>query len=194
MEQPLFVFFFFFLVLVSSCWSWNVPEFCLGKQCPVFKTVNSQPLFEERQYEATDWISTRAEARSREAFLRARSTLDSYCTEHANVKVATDTWPVLAIATGEEDSGEQFLCWFIDPDQTIPENTPPQIPVRHVPTSTVYVRTFNGLPSLENFEKNAAELRKALRNAGRAFDEQTYGVAAYGFLTNLKQEIWIWAV
>ncbi|KAG7512238.1 hypothetical protein JOB18_024021 [Solea senegalensis] len=191
MEQPRFV--FFFLALVSPCWSWNVPEFCFGKQCPAFKTVNSQPLFEERHYEATDWITTRAQARSREAFIRARSTLDSYCTAHANLKAATDTWPVLAIATGEEDSGEQFLCWFIDPRQTIPEIPHPQIQVQHLPTSTVYVRTFIDLPSLENFEKNAAELRQALRNAGKAFDEEKYGVAAYGFLTNLRQEIWIWA-
>ncbi|XP_074531639.1 uncharacterized protein LOC141794909 isoform X3 [Halichoeres trimaculatus] len=130
--------------------------------------------YEERYYEATDWISTRIENNDPWA---AHSRLKDYTKrqEERGFKLAVDAWPVLIT---ERPDG-RYMSWFLPPGTIKPENNDPYVKLESRPAGIIYVRIFGGTPSLETAEQNIELLQMALKKAMKDFDHNSYSGASF---------------
>ncbi|KAM6997069.1 heme-binding protein 2-like [Tautogolabrus adspersus] len=183
MEQPLVL--LVSLLLVSFC---SGQEFCHEKNCPHVTSVEKNNDYEERLYEATDWITTKVENNDLWA---AHLKLKDYCQrqKEAGFKFPVDSWPVLIT----EDPNGRNLSWFVPPGTRKPENPDALVTLQTRPAGTVYVRVFGGTPSVEKGEENKELLRKALDDAKKDYDHNSCSGAGYEpFLYPVHHnEIWI---
>ncbi|XP_065815588.1 heme-binding protein 2-like [Labrus bergylta] len=183
MEQPLVL--LGSLLLVSFC---SGHDFCRENNCPNFTSVEKTNDYEERLYEATDWITTEVEHNN---LFAAHLKLKDYCQrqKEAGYTLPVDTWPVLIT----ENTNGNYLSWFVPSGTRKPETPDALVTLQTRPAGTVYVRLFGGTPSLEKGEENKASLRKALDEAGKEYDHNSYSGAGYEpFLNPIHHnEIWI---
>ncbi|XP_040905567.1 heme-binding protein 2-like [Toxotes jaculatrix] len=197
MEQPLPVLVALILVLVCEGHAWTAPDFCHQQQCPQYKLVATNQDFEERLYVATDWITTKIESAMDGDVMAASSRLKDYCQRQkdAGYEIPVDSWPALITITEGGDGPDLSMSWFLPPGTTKPENTDPSVKLQSRPEATVYVRVFDGAPSIRSGQDNMEMLREALNKAGKSFDPHTYTGAGYDPYLSLHHhnEIWIYA-
>ncbi|KAF0027656.1 hypothetical protein F2P81_020397 [Scophthalmus maximus] len=183
------------LVLVSLCKGWPAPNFCHQKPCPEYQLVGANQDFEERRYVDIDLITTTVDDQTPAALMAARSRLESYrqSQKKAGYEIPSDTWPGMITVTEGEGDPHLSYSWFLPPGTARTNSTDPSVAVQTRPGATVYVRVFGELPSIESGRKNAALLRAALGQAGKAFDQHTYTGAGYDGYFSLwhHNEIWI---
>ncbi|KAM8859822.1 heme-binding protein 2-like [Spinachia spinachia] len=173
------------LVLVSLCGGqdWIPPPFCHGK-CPPFRVVEMHQDFEERLYAPAKWLTTQMGGATIRDLLAAKSRLE---------KVATDdnTWPVLINSTSGIDLSYSY---FVPPDSTLSESTDASVTLQSRPEVTVYVRSYDGTPSIERGQNNRQTLYDALIKAGKiGGDANTYTWAGYDSYWSFTHhnEVWI---
>ncbi|XP_074531638.1 uncharacterized protein LOC141794909 isoform X2 [Halichoeres trimaculatus] len=159
------------LLLASFC---KGQILCKENNCPHFTLMDKTEDYEERYYEATDWISTRIENNDPWA---AHSRLKDYTKrqEERGFKLAVDAWPVLIT---ERPDG-RYMSWFLPPGTIKPENNDPYVKLESRPAGIIYVRIFGGTPSLETAEQNIELLQMALKKAMKDFDHNSYSGASF---------------
>ncbi|XP_070697253.1 heme-binding protein soul2 [Pempheris klunzingeri] len=191
MEQPLLL--LLPLVLLSFCsgQDWTPPDFCHQKKCPQYTLIEQHQDFEERHYVASDWITTKIESTTSSSLMSARSRLKEYCERQrdAGHEISDDTWPVLITNRGDQHLS---LSWFVPPGTTKPENTD-EVTLTSKPEGTVYVKVFDGIPSIESGQENMEKLWIALGKD--CTDPPTYSAVYYDTYFSLyhHNEIWIYA-
>ncbi|XP_038554738.1 heme-binding protein 2-like [Micropterus salmoides] len=195
MAQPLFMLVSFVLVSFCGGQDWTAPDFCHQQQCPQYSVVETNQDFETRLYVSTEWITTKLESDKVADFMAACSRLTDYCKRQsdAGYKIPVDTWPVLITIT-DNATQDLSVSWFVPPNTTKPENTDPSVTWQSRPEGTVYVRVFDGPPSIKDGQENARMLREALVQAGKTFNPNTCSGAGYDpiFSVTHHNEIWIW--
>ncbi|TDH00906.1 hypothetical protein EPR50_G00174530 [Perca flavescens] len=180
MELPLLV-----LVLVSFCegQNWNAPDFCRNKLCPQFTAGEQHQGFEERLYVPTEWITTKIDNPKSTDFMAANSRLKRVAGD-----ASADYWPVLITVT---NGSVASLSWFVPPNTAKPEMTDTSVTLQSRPEVTVYVRVFDGPPSINNGKENAKMQCDALQEAGKSCTD-TYSFAGYDsyFSITHHNEVW----
>ncbi|XP_034537039.1 heme-binding protein soul2 isoform X2 [Notolabrus celidotus] len=163
---------------------------CHENNCPHYKLVDKTDDYEERYYEATDWISTRIED---DGLWAAHLKLKDYCSRQKDqgYELSVDTWPMLI--TDRPDG--RYMSWFVSPGTREPENNDPYVTLERKPAGTIYVKVFSGRPSLEASEDNKGSLREALKKVMKDFDHSTSTGAAFEPILyfNHHNEVWIQA-
>ncbi|KAM9847590.1 heme-binding protein soul2 [Aulostomus maculatus] len=181
---------FLALSLVSFCKgnTWEPPEFCHQQDCPEFQEFEGNQDFKTRMYVATEWITTRVASKGNNDMIAAHSRLKNYFKDNG---ISDNTWPVLITNTNDS---ELSLSWFVLHRPTTLTNDL-SVTLQSRPASKVYVRVFNGMPSVQSGQENARLLHDALTEAGKTFDHTTYIGAGYDPLMSLTHhnEIWIYS-
>uniref|UniRef100_A0A671W441 Heme-binding protein soul5 n=1 Tax=Sparus aurata TaxID=8175 RepID=A0A671W441_SPAAU len=187
MEQQLVLALSLFLVSVCTARAWPAPDFCHGKQCPEYKLVKKAEGFEERLYDASEWITTKVEGTESSDLMDANSRLKAYC------KRLNDAGMSRSLTTSFTHTVDYWLSWFVPPGTTtLPPESNSTVILESRPESTVYVRVFGGTPSIKKGEANASELCKSLE---KDCTGTTYSGAGYDSFFSLSHhnEIWIYA-
>lgn len=176
------------VLFVAFCRELDV---CKENNCPHFTVVFQTEDYEERNYDATDWMSTKIE---NDNVLAAHSKLMDYRKrqKEKGFNLAPDTWPVLV--TNSSD-GTLYMSWFLSPGTIKPENNDPEVKLESRPAGTLYVRVFRVKPSPEEVKKTKELLQEALEKSGKDFDHNSFNCAAFQSYYALTQhnEIWIQA-
>ncbi|KAL6101391.1 uncharacterized protein ACO6RY_16649 [Pungitius sinensis] len=178
MELPLVL-----LVLVSVCGGqdWIPPPFCHGK-CPPFTVVGTHQDFEERLYAPAKWLTTQMGGSTISDLLAAKSRLEKVATD-------ADTWPVLINCTNGVDLSYSY---FVPANSKLIESTDPSVILHSRPEVTVYVRSYDGTPSIQKGQDNRQTLYDALIKAGKSA-ANTYTWAGYDSYWSITHhnEVWI---
>ncbi|XP_061601083.1 heme-binding protein soul2 [Cololabis saira] len=190
MEQLLFVLVALVLVSFSSG-----QDFCHQKKCPSYQVEETNKDFEVRLYAATDWITTKVDGKAATEVVAASQRLKNFCERQKEAgQEIQDAWPALLTVTGDEDNPDVSMSWFVHPGLK-PEILDTSVTLQHRDATTVYVRSFGGMPSIESGRENAKILREALAEAGKAYNSNSFVGAAYDSYFSLTHhnEIWIYA-
>ncbi|CAJ1066997.1 heme-binding protein soul2 isoform X1 [Xyrichtys novacula] len=174
-------------LLVSLC---RGQVLCHEQNCPHFKPVSKTDDYEERLYEATDWITTKVENNDLWA---ANVRLGDYCKRQkaAGYNFAVDAWPVLIT---ERPDGH-YLSWYVPPGMKKPEDTDEHVKLDTRPAGTVYVKVFDGEPSMEKGKEIKVGLQKALDKALKDYDPSSSAGAGFEpfIYPTHHNEVWIQA-
>jgi len=180
------------------------PSYCNGIGCPSFAIVSTiNDRTEERLYEAAKWASTEVldlDYRSavREGFMK----LFSYISGENDAGVKIDmTAPVSnRVIPGQGPTCESnFTISFYVPSQhqdSPPTPTNPDVFLTDFPERRIYVRSFGGRASQEDWIDNAAKLGRDLTNAGLNYDSSYFYTAGYNgpyTIFNRHNEVWFMA-
>ncbi|XP_036980310.1 heme-binding protein soul2 [Acanthopagrus latus] len=192
MARQLALALFLFLVSVCTARAWLAPDFCHEKQCPEYKLIKKGKGYEERLYDAAQWITTKVESDESIDLMAANSRLKAYCKKQNDdgYNIPEDTWPVVITVRRGKD---YYLSWFVPPGtKTPPPESDPLVTIESRPEATVYVRVFGGIPSIKGGEENAKALCKSL---DKDCTDTTYCGAGYEsfFSPSHHNEIWIYA-
>ncbi|XP_038124467.1 heme-binding protein 2-like [Cyprinodon tularosa] len=180
------------LVLVSYS-SGQAPS-CRDYPCPKYDVQEQNKDFEVRHYADTDWITTKLSKRDSGSLMAAAKTLGDFC--DAQKKAGHDIidgWPALITIEDGEDSSTS-LSWFLAPGSK-PEVTDTSVTLEHKAEATVYVRKYDGTPSLQTALENKKILQEALVAAGKKFKEDISVGAVYEryFSLTHHNEIWLYS-
>ncbi|XP_034408209.1 heme-binding protein soul2 [Cyclopterus lumpus] len=171
------------LVLVSACGGrvWTAPDYC-STECPQYTVVEKHKDFEERLYASAQWITTKMAGTVISDLMAASSRL---------AKVATGAdWPVLISLTNDS---ECWYSWFVPRDMTESQITDPSVKLWRRPEVSVYVRVFDGTPSIKSGRDNAKILYDDLKKAERSVaDANAYTWAGYNTYLSLTHHNEIW--
>ncbi|KAI5107980.1 heme-binding protein soul2 precursor [Silurus meridionalis] len=191
-------------VLFMACFSlggcWEAPWFCHDYICPAYTVVNTYESFEERLYEASQWITTDISSTKgsdvQEGFWKLYDFMQGENKEGMKI---TMTRPVLvSVLEGVENGDSQVsVSFFISADIVLPEPNDETIKYKNLPSATVYVRVFDGFASEVNGLENVDKLKKDVQAAGKLFDKTRFEGAGYDSpwtLINRHNEVWIYAV
>ncbi|CAH1790815.1 unnamed protein product [Owenia fusiformis] len=174
------------ITLLAASAMADVPSFCNRLDCPKFKVLRTTDEYEVREYEESRWASTDVYDMD---FNRARSIgfnrLFMYISgdNAANSKIPM-TAPVLTtIIPGQGPACESnFTTSFYQPFNMqksggpAPTDTNAYLSV--LPKVTMYVRSFSGYASEEDFLNQAGKLAAAINNP-EAFRSDLYYTAGY---------------
>ncbi|MEQ2166465.1 hypothetical protein GOODEAATRI_028421 [Goodea atripinnis] len=180
------------LVVVSSCSGQT--SSCSNNPCPKYQVIDTHMDFEERHYVDTDWITTKLSSKDSNSLIAAAKTLRAFCAKHkeAGHKII-DGWPAL-ITTAEGNDHSTSLSWFLAPGSK-PELTDTSVTMKHKAATTIYVRSYSGIPSLIAAEKNRKNLCEALVKAGKKFNPSISAGAHYEsyFSFTHHNEVWVYS-
>ncbi|CAN9500112.1 unnamed protein product [Ophioblennius macclurei] len=177
------------LFLVAFC-SEEYNRFCHNLKCPVYELIATREGFEERRYNETRWISTTIKSDKPEDATATYQRLKSFCDNNGETgHNVSNTWPALIDVT----EGQYFMQWFIPVGNGITGDSSVSVVTRA--EATVYVRIFDGTPSVASGQSNAARLREDLERAGISYSHREYMGAGYDSFFSLTHhnEIWIFA-
>lgn len=164
--------------------------FCHGGPCPAFTVVATTPLYEERAYEASTWVTTSVNASTAEvAAARGIVPLLQY-TAGANERHApllsgppsVLTFHANADYTRTDGTFDVSLYLPDQPDGLpLPAPSPDvDVTITHTPSRTIYVYQFGGWARGSVAMSNAARLALALTQDGRPFEGGgAFGLALY---------------
>ncbi|KAK7116250.1 heme-binding protein 2-like [Littorina saxatilis] len=181
----------------------NLPVFCHKLDCPQFTVVENTTDYELRHYDQTSWVSIRKEAANldivrRDMFMTLFHYIDG---ENADQVKIPMTAPVLT--TVEHGAGpncaSNFTMHFMLPHAQWAAPIKPtnsQVNIVTLPAMDVYVKSFPGYASDEDFISMAVELYKnlATNNKHTNVDKKQYNEASYDGpyqFADRHNEIWI---
>ncbi|KAK7880630.1 hypothetical protein WMY93_032726 [Mugilogobius chulae] len=172
-------------------------DYCKDKICPKFIVTNSKEKYEERLYEASDWICTVLSGTSISDITSGCDRLKDFTKQQnqaLGVDIGDKVYPTV-VSQQEGPSGKQYeLCWMVDPKVTLKTNiNVDQVTVKTLSKGQVFVRSFEGPPSLGAGQENAEKLKRDLEEAGESFLPNTFYGAGYEspFSLSHHNEIWI---
>ncbi|KAK3573005.1 hypothetical protein QTP86_012260 [Hemibagrus guttatus] len=155
--------------------------------------------FEERRYEASQWITTDI-ASTRASDVQAGFWKLYYYMQGKNKdeKETVTTRPVVvSVNEASENGGKQVsISFFISTGIVVPEPNDETIRKKDLPAATVYVRVFGGIATEEDAIENVQKLKEDLQVAGKPFDGTRFEAAGYDapwILVNRHNEVWVYA-
>ncbi|XP_069030868.1 uncharacterized protein [Embiotoca jacksoni] len=166
-------------------------DFCYKKQCPEYRQLEKNEVFEKRLYYAAYWTTTKVDGTGSADVMAAHARLKGYFQGHG---WATDkNYPVLVNVTERGGPSDYSLSWFVPPGNQISESSDPSVTLELKPEAIFYVMFFHGTPSVELCLQNANILREALVTAVKTFDPHTYIGAGYESYFSIlhHNEVWI---
>jgi len=184
----------YFISSSSACGSASVgPSFCGDNDCPEFTVVETNENFEVRRYSAATWVSTEMTGMTRdEASREGFGRLFSYISgdNEGGVKV-----PMTAPVTMKVQEGSMTQSFFIPFQHQANPPTPSSgnVFISEVPEHEVYVRSFGGRASADDFSTEANTLKESLVSAGASFQQDMYMTAGYDApfqMTGRHNEVW----
>ncbi|XP_072293270.1 heme-binding protein soul2 [Eucyclogobius newberryi] len=172
--------------------AWDQLDFCQGKVCPQFTRTAEHQSYEERLYEASAWMCTQVSGTTVSDVTSAHDRLKDFAKREA----VSDTWPALVRQEQGENGPRYEMCWMVPPDASLANSDEGPVKVKPFPCTTVFVRSFGGLPSLERGQQNAELLKVDLEQAGESFDRTSFCGAGYDSFFSLAHhnELWICSV
>jgi len=170
------------------------PEFCNDIDCPKFTVVTTTNDYEERNYEASHWVSATSTGYGlNEAYLKMFMKLFRYISgNNENEEKIAMTAPVL-ITQGPACENNFTMSFYISPKVgDAPAPTDATVFLSSMPEMTVYVRSFTGFASNADYAKNAADLAAALPKTAK-YNKDMYYTGGYNSpftLFNRHNEVW----
>merc|ERR1711976_633056 len=191
------------VVMVAAAEDWVKPEFCNRNDCPRFTVLAAEEGYEERLYEAEMWVSSEAAAISAgdgtsTLFRRLFRYIDG--SNARDLKIAM-TSPVLTKVTpGSGPNCESmFRRSFYIPyihQATPPQPTEEAVFLEQIPARRVYVRSFGGYATEDDYLENFYLLAEAIGD-GSKFRTDFFITAGYSSPYqpfNRHNEVWLIAV
>ncbi|XP_078687234.1 uncharacterized protein LOC144919619 [Branchiostoma floridae x Branchiostoma belcheri] len=167
----------------------DVPPACQGRECPVYKTVNTYRGFVERAIKKAKWAcvdtsSCNYESASLKTFYRLLDYTNGQ--NSAGVKMETTT-PILTwnkldnLEMGDSCSKEYRTCVILP---EMHQGTPPtpsndEVYVYNSRGPHVYVMSFGGYATNDKIEQVAREFRSRLDTAGVQYKREYFKVVVY---------------
>ncbi|CAH1788823.1 unnamed protein product [Owenia fusiformis] len=173
-------------LMAASAVMADVPAFCNGYDCPRFKVLREMPDYEVREYEESRWVGTDVSGASfRQAGRSGFWRLFRYISGNnvANAKIPM-TCPVLRTIFPKEVAGSEgkYTTLFFQPLnlQEIggPAPSDPDVYLQVVPKVVMYVRSFGGYASEDDY-LNEADILAASINNSSAYINDEYYAAGY---------------
>jgi len=178
---------------------WVKPSFCRGNDCPRYAVLEQGEDYELRQYEEAKWVSTEAlsidgSIRS-ELFRRLFRYIDR---NNVNAEKIPMTSPVLnKITPGSGPNCESaFKQSFYLPEshqQNAPAPSAENVYLERMSVMTVYVKSFGGYATEEDYLRNIYALAEAIGDASK-YRTDYYMTAGYDSPYqpfNRHNEIWL---
>jgi len=174
------------------------PEFCKTIDSPKFTVITKTEDWEERQYDASNWVSTSMEAiHLNDVYLKMFNKLFDYISGHnqKEEKIAMTAPVLLSITPGEGPACESSftMSFFISPKITeAPAPKEETVFLSTMPEQRAYIRSFGGFAKNEDFIKNAAALAAALPDTVK-YNKDMYYTGGYNSpftLFNRHNEVW----
>ncbi|KAG9337995.1 hypothetical protein JZ751_027332, partial [Albula glossodonta] len=140
------------LISLQSVQGWSAPSFCRGYECPEFRLVHANENFEERFYNASDWITTEIEGTD---FWTVRGGYNKLCDYLDGENEANREIPMtrpIAITVLESSSGEDrsiTISVYVPPGTDLPKPTDSSITEFSLPAGIMFVRGKVGQPTRE---------------------------------------------
>ncbi|MCJ8730766.1 hypothetical protein PDJAM_G00188130 [Pangasius djambal] len=132
-----------FMASLSLGGCWEAPWFCHGHECPVYTVVNTNEGFEERRYDASQWITTDIPS-TRDKDIQDGFWKLYYFMQGKNKegKEIAMTRPVVVSVSEAVESGGRHvsISFFISANIVLPEPNDDIIKKKDLPAATVYVR------------------------------------------------------
>ncbi|XP_053477392.1 heme-binding protein soul2 [Ictalurus furcatus] len=185
-----------FMASLSLGGCWEAPWFCHGYECPVYTVVGTYESFEERLYNASQWITTDVASTRDTDILNGLWKLYNFMQEK---EIAMARPAVVSVSQAVENGSSQVvtISFFIGAAIVLPEPHDQTIKYKVLPAAKVFVRVFDGIASEANAVENVEKLKADLQAAGKPFDGTRFKVAGYEspmILINRHNEAWIYAV
>ncbi|XP_071502497.1 heme-binding protein 2-like [Diadema antillarum] len=177
----------------------KAPAPCKGLECPRYTVINDGEGYEERQYEASMWVSTEIMSMNYEsAVSEGFDKLFHYIDGHNDRKEKVEmTAPVATrVIPGQGPACESnFTIHFFVPfgvQSNPPQPSDPSVFFTNYPASRAYVKSFGGFASQNDWISAASELADAL-DASQTYDSSYYFTAGYDSpftFFNRHNEVW----
>ncbi|KAK3730760.1 hypothetical protein RRG08_015677 [Elysia crispata] len=177
----------------------NAPAFCNKLDCPVFTVVNKTEDYEERQYVASNWVTTNEQGvdyatASRVMFKKLYDYIDGTNVKHMKIKMTNPVLVQVEAGPGPACKSNFTQSFFVSTSM----KDPPQPSDKTVffssfPSQKVFVRTFDGFATEPDWVKNAEALGKALGRDSRSFVQSSFFTAEYDSpfkVLNRHNEVW----
>lgn len=179
----------------DSAWP---PKFCKTLDCPKFTVVTSTKDYEERMYEASNWVTTSMVGIDyKDAQSKMFMKLFNYISgNNAKGEKIAMTAPVIErIIPGEGPACEDnfTMSFFISPKvAAAPAPKDSTVYLSTLPKLTAYVRSFGGFADETSYVQNAKELGEALPATSKYHKEFFYtgGYDAPFQIFNRHNEVW----
>ncbi|XP_026992023.1 heme-binding protein soul2 [Tachysurus fulvidraco] len=188
-----------FMASVSLGGCWEAPWFCHDYDCPVYTVVNTYGSFQERRYDASQWITTDI-ASTGVNDIQAGFWKLYYFMQRKNKdgnEIVMTRPVVVSVNEATENGGTRVsISFFISAGVVLPEPNDDTIKKKDLPAATVYVREFGGIANEEDVNENVQKLKEDLKVAGKQFDGTRFEAAGYDapwVLVNRHNEVWIYA-
>uniref|UniRef100_A0A1A7WFC8 Heme-binding protein soul2 n=1 Tax=Iconisemion striatum TaxID=60296 RepID=A0A1A7WFC8_9TELE len=182
------------LVLVPVCYG-DYAEFCHQMPCPEYTVVETNQAFEKREYVATKWITTTMPGNASSDFLAANERLKGFWMSQKEAgKEIPDTWPVLITSTDGTNGFIQSLSWFLPPGPE-PQIADPSVYLLRKSASTIYVKSFGGVPSVRASQESRDALKNYLTTNEITYNPQITTAVFYDsyFAFSHHNEVWFYA-
>ncbi|XP_069810662.1 heme-binding protein 1-like [Dendropsophus ebraccatus] len=175
------------------------PSFCNGLECPTYRLVKKYSGFEHRKYDASNWISTVLPMKKDEPFTGFSDIRQYMDGSNSAGFCFKDSVPLLIMVTlGETKpvnmTGSMFLAEY--PENT-PEPSKSTIFLKKYPEVSLYVRSFGGSASDEDYATHINALATLLTTLGLPYDKSFYGYNIYDppdKQSDHYNEVWFLAV
>ncbi|KAM4770894.1 heme-binding protein 2-like [Rhinophrynus dorsalis] len=174
----------------------KAPPFCRTNECPKYRVVQQYDSFEQRAYEATNWVTTPLELDFFNigmvtSFRRLFDYISGKNSQGIKIKM---TVPVLIYIPSKDSAANATMSFFV-PSALVNPPTPlnPAVYLQSFPPKSFYVKSFSGYAFNYDYEKKAKALAEELVALGKPFDHSYHSNAGYNdpftFL-NRHNEVW----
>ncbi|XP_071511020.1 heme-binding protein 2-like [Diadema antillarum] len=162
------------------------PAFCKGLDCPTFNDQFVGKKYEERLYEAANWVGTEVldlsyERAVSQGFERNFHYISGNNT--AGEKIPMTAPVAVRIIPGQGPACKSnFTIYFFIPhnmQSDPPQPTETDVFIQKFPRQSFYVRSFSGRAREEDWYKNADQLGEDLTLDNRTFEKSFYFTAGY---------------
>ncbi|XP_071489244.1 heme-binding protein 2-like [Diadema antillarum] len=169
--------------------SWNGnqgQDLCKGLDCPTFQEEYVGKNYEERLYEAANWVGTQVlglkyDKAVSEGFHRDFDYIQG--NNEAGMKIPMTVPVATRVIPGQGPACESnFTIYFFVPhdiQSNAPQPTDENVFIEEFPQQRVYVRSFSGRAYEKDWLENAAQLGEDLRADNRTFVTSYYYTAGY---------------
>merc|ERR1711894_480319 len=189
------------VALAKNDWEgWVKPSFCRGNDCPVYDVIERTENYELRSYRAGRWVSTQVESIDYEPDNGMFGKLFRYISgANVNEEVIEMTSPVLTRVvpgSGPNCKSTFTRSFYIEWSKqgTAPAATESTVFLENRAEMKVYVMTFGGFASMNDYLQKVVELGEAIGDTSKFQTGFWYRVGYSGRFVPFDQHNEVWLV
>ncbi|XP_069810476.1 heme-binding protein 2-like [Dendropsophus ebraccatus] len=173
------------------------PVFCGDNDCPKYQLVKQYEGFEHRKYDATQWISTSVLAGKQSINIGFWNIFQYFNGSNSAGLKMKPTVPLVIMVPGNQTVNLTMSAFLSESLKNPPKPLKSTLSLHKYPEASLYVRSFGGFASKEDFATHISALAEELTTLDLPFDDSFVACNIYDppeKRSDRHNEVWLLAI